>query len=131
MKQPAITFVINNNSYSLCATDAAGIRSMPAADRQCLIALLESVKSEEARSRSAVQNAVDAARKAPVAPALGRAVDYQAVKPERLGAGDADALMARLIAEENRNKKPGLTKLSIYKVFGGFAVVVFLLVILL
>ncbi|MEH6584716.1 MAG: hypothetical protein V7754_22500 [Halioglobus sp.] len=131
MKQPAITFVINNNSYSLSATDVAGIRDMPSTDRQHLIALLESVKSAEALSRVAVENAVDTARKASAAPGVVRPVDYQAVKPERLGVGDADALMARLIAEENRNKKSGLTKQSIYKVFGGFAVVVFLLVILL
>ena len=38
-------------------------------------------------------------------------------KPERLGAGDVDALMAKLIAEEKQNKRPGITKSDIYKWF--------------
>jgi hypothetical protein len=133
MKQSPITIVINDNSYRLCVTDLAAIRKIPSEDRQHLIALLESVKNEEARSSTAVQDVVNTVlgASADVTTRVGRPADYQAVKPERLGAGDVDALMARLIVEEGRNKKPGLTKQSIFKFAGGIAVVVFLLVVLL
>ena len=92
MNQPEITFVVNGNAYSLHPGDAAAVGTIPAADRQQLIALLETVKDAE---RTANRIAEDSRQ------VVSGAVPYsvEQIKPERMGAGDADALMARLVME--------------------------------
>jgi len=121
MNQPGITFVVNGNAYSLQPDDRAAVGAIPAADRQQLIALLETVKEAE---RTA--NRIAEGSRQVVAGAGSYNVDQ--IKPERLGAGDADALMARLVMEENRHKKAIPTRQSLYKWIAVFAVVVILLV---
>ena len=123
MQQSAITVVINGSAYSLRADDVAAVSAMPAADRQQLLALLEALKGAERTADRIVQNSLRVA-----AGAAPHGVDQ--VKPERLGAGDADALMARLVMEENRHKKPLPTRQSLYKWVTVFAVVVVLLVVI-
>jgi hypothetical protein len=70
-------------------------------------------------------------RSATSAPAAGIQSGHNDVKPERLGSGDIDALMARLVVEDNRNRKPVLTKHGIYKAIGALAVIVVLFVFIL
>jgi hypothetical protein len=119
MEQPKITFIINGKTYSLLADDAKAIRDIPGADRHQLILLLEAIRQQDFLARAAVQNAVDRAKipsELPVnRPASGNAPDHAAPKPERLGSGDVDALMERLIMEEKRGKKPGLTAQGLVK----------------
>lgn len=123
MQQSAITLVINGNAYSLRADDVAAVGAMPAADRQQLMSLLETLKSAQRTADRIVQDSLRVA-----AGAAPHRMDQ--VKPERLGAGDADALMARLVMEENRHKKPLPTRQSLYKWVAVFAVVVILLVVI-
>lgn len=134
MEQPTITFIINGATYSLSASNAEAIRNIPKTDRQQLMTLLEAVKHQEILSLAAVQKAVDSARlpsrSALKADEAGSPVNYSNTKPERLGSGDVDALMARLIQEEKRNQKPGLTQWSIYKVVAGLAAVLILIVLI-
>lgn len=137
MNHPRITFIINSTTYSLCAADTEAMSNIPAADRMQLIALLEALKSQNATSQEAVEKAVHYATRATPAASVSSDSSYvagqieQNVKPERLGAGDVDALMVRLAMEENRNKKQGLTKQGIYKGLAGFvAVVIFLAIVL-
>ena len=117
----------------LPALTAAPFR-IPKTDRQQLMTLLEAVKHQEILSLAAVQKAVDSARlpsrSALKADEAGSPVNYSNTKPERLGSGDVDALMARLIQEEKRNQKPGLTQWSIYKVVAGLAAVLILIVLI-
>lgn len=124
MQQPKITFIINKIPYSLNVSDVEAIRDMPSADRQQLIALLESIKREETSAHSTVL---------PVAASASTAA-YPGNTPahpnERLNSGDVDAMMAQLIMEENLNQKSGLTKQSIQKWTAVVAVVVFLLVLI-
>lgn len=121
MNQPGITFVVNGNAYSLQPDDRAAVGAIPAADRQQLVALLEAVReAERAAQKLAEDSRQLLARSDPY--------DIDRVKPERLGAGDADALMARLVMEENRHKKSIPTRQGVYKWIAIFAVVVVLLV---
>lgn len=122
MNQSGITFVVNGNAYSLRPDDVAAVGSMPAADRQQLIALLETVKDAE---RTADRVAEGSRRGVAGTDPL----DMGQIKPERLGAGDADALMARLVMEENRHKKPIPTGQGLYKWIAVFAVVIIFLIV--
>jgi len=135
MKQPTITFIINGSTYSVCASDTAAIRKISTIDRQHLVTLLEQVKYQESLSAAAVQQAMDKAkfysRDATSVPAAGIQPDPKDIKPERLGSGDIDALMARLVLEEQRSRKPALSKQGMYKVISVFAVLLVLLVIIL
>lgn len=115
MNQPAITVIINNQTYSLSAGNVEAIRHIPDADRQQLIELLEVVKQQESATQSP-----------PV-----RQVTTETSRSERLGSGDVDSLMAQLIMEERSQQKPGLTKQTIYKWVVGLAVVVIILVVVL
>ena len=134
MSHPRITFIINGTTYSLCASETEAMGNIPAADRGQLIALLEALKSQEASSHEAVEKVVNyATQSAPAATFNTGAVGQiqQQPKPERLGTGDVDALMARLVMEESQNKKQGLTKQGIYKGLAGFLALVVLLVMIL
>ena len=122
MNQSGITFVVNGNAYSWRPDDVAAVGAIPAADRQQLIALLETVKQAE---RTADRVAEGARRVVVGADPL----DMGQIKPERLGAGDADALMARLVMEENSHKKPIPTRQGLYKWIAVFAVVVIFLIV--
>jgi hypothetical protein len=134
MEQPKITFIIDSKTYSLRANDAKAIRDIPSADRQQLILLLEAVKQQDALAQAAVQNAVDRVQistKTPLnGPENGSTLDHKAPKPERLGSGDIDALMARLIMEEKRDKKPGPTTQDLAKWVAGLTVAIILLVLI-
>ena len=135
MKQPTIIFIINGTTYSLCASDTKAIRNIPSVDRHHLVTLLEQVKHQERLSVDVVQQEIDKAkfysRDAKSVPEAGIQPDHKAIKSERLGSGDIDALMARLVLEEKRSRKPALTKRGIYKVIGLFAVFVVLLILIL
>ena len=128
MNSSAITFIVDGKTYSLNASDSTAIRTIPAGDRQQLIALLEAIKHQDSLAKAAVQTAVDYVN-APLHGA-GKPLQDRTPKPERLGSGDADALMARLIIEEKRDKKPGLTKERLYKIVAGFVAVIFLVMMI-
>ncbi len=134
MEQPKITFIVNNTTYSLRANDAEALRDIPGADRQQLIVLLEAIKQQDALARVAVQNAVDRVKVSSRIPLNGPAdegiLDHKAPKPERLGSGDIDALMNRLIMEEKRDKTPGLTTQDLVKWVVGLTVAIILLVLI-
>ena len=123
MQQPAITIIINENSYTLSTTDAEAIKGIPASDRQTLIALLESVKQQDALIQTTNQR--------PTSSPQTDIQDDQLNGTERMGEGDIDALMARLIMEEKSRQKPGLTKQSMYKWVAGFSVTIILLILIL
>lgn len=127
MEQPEITFIINGNTYRVCASRPETLRNLPSADRQQLIRLLEKIKLEDQKAKAAVQQALvkakmpsGQARKTPTNAGAGAKNNP---KPERLGSGDVDALMAKLILEEKQHQKPTITKQSIYKWLAVFIVV--------
>jgi len=128
MNSGAITFVIGGVTYRLSAGDTNAIRNIPEADRAELIALLEAVQAQDVASKAAVQAAAASATISTSSP-VG-ASGGPLPKAERLGSGDVDALMAKLIMEEKRERKPGLTKQGIYKVVGFFVVVILLFAVL-
>lgn len=135
MAQPRITVIINGTTYSLCADNAEAIGNMPAQDRLHLLALLEVIR----RHGDATPATSPVARAAPQNPSptppdprpavTRRASDTAA--PARMGSGDIDALMARLAAEEQRSRKPALTRAGIYKLTGGLLMLIVLLVVVL
>lgn len=114
MNKNKITFIINGNTYNLCAEDSIAIAKITAADRAQLTTLLESLNRHSTEQHTRINPART----------------FNAPSPERIGKGDADALMAQLIQEEKKNQKPILTKLTIYKYFAGFAIAVFLIVVI-
>lgn len=132
MNSSAITFVINGATYRVGAGDSSAIRNIPEADRAELIALLEAVQIQDRASKTAIQSAAARAID-PTNPGQSKLAGesgQQLPKAERLGSGDVDALMAKLIMEEKRDHKPGLTKQGIYKVVGVFATIILLFVVL-
>jgi hypothetical protein len=135
MEQSRITFVINGNTYSLDAGDSAAIRKMSAQDRRELIKLLEAIKQQEGLPPVALPGAQDRAQISPMSSPASRTYTTPITAADRsssrMGSGDIDAMMARLIAEEKRGRKQGLTKAGIYKLMAGLLLVVFLLVIIL
>ena len=131
MEQTRITFVINKNTYSLSTADSNAIRAIPEDDRRELIRLLEAIRQEDETARAKAREAD--ARAKTLLDGSGRTLGSSAQhtpSPERLGSGDADALMARLVMEEQMNRKPGLTKQGLYKVVLGIFVVLCLLLLL-
>lgn len=134
MEPTPITFVMNGKTYRISADKPEAIRHIPRADREQLIQLLEEVKLQDQLAAHAVgqvaAKAMPPAAKIPAASNVVSAAQPVQPKPEPLGAGDVDDLMARLIMEENRNKKPGLSAQAIYMWAAGILAVIFLLVVL-
>ncbi len=128
MNQP-ITVIINNNTYSLSTSNAEAIRTIPNADRQQLIELLEVVKQQDSAAQSPVRPA--ATETTSTVYNAGKPIDHQTIRAERLSSGDVDSLMAQLIMEERSQQKPGLTKQTLYKWVGSLAIVIILLVVVL
>lgn len=153
MQSSMITMVLNGNTYRLNANDRESIGKLSKEDKQQLLALLEAIKQEEKLSEAAVQQALNKAKLSTsnsasilcAAPnstgqanmdglakdnsANGGTISPQGTdspqgKPERLGAGDVDALMSRLILEEKQNQKPGMTSATIYKWAAGIVVAI-------
>lgn len=129
MNQSAITVIINNNTYSLSTSNVEAIRSIPNADRQQLIALLEVVKQQQSAAQSPIRPATTETTSTDYN--AGNPINHQTMRSERLGGGDVDSLMAQLIMEEKSKQKPGLTKQTLYKWMGGLAIVIILLVLIL
>ncbi len=134
MEQPTITIILNGNTYRFSASDTKAIKNLPKSDRQQLIALLETVKREEQVSEAAVEQAVNKIKIPAQVPFKksnpANVSNGTTAKPERLGSGDVDALMSRLIQEEKQNQKPGLTTATIYKWTAGILVVIILAVLI-
>ena len=126
MKQSEIIVIINKKPYTFSASNTEAIRSIPGADRQLLITVLEAVKREE----SSVQLAADSILSSQVAVSTS-CVSNREVLPERLRSGDVDAVMAQLTMEEDLKKKPGLTKQTIHKWMAAVAVSIILLILIL
>lgn len=127
MNQPSITVVIDGNTYTLQVSDLQGIRDMPADDRSQLIRLLEVVKAQHEKSQRLVQEALLKTASAATAGDTAVAAEQAAPAKERMGKGDIDQLMARLIAEERQQQKPAIQKSTIYKIV---AVLVGIIVVL-
>jgi hypothetical protein len=131
MDQSPVTFIINGNTYSLRADNNEAMRAMPETDRRQLIDLLEAAKEQERLSRVAVHAAAQRARVAEGgSAAIAQSADAAVPRPERLGSGDVDALMARLVMEENRHKKSPPTRQVLYKWLGvGIGVIIVLILL--
>jgi len=130
MEQAAITFIVNGKTFSLRAGDAAALGAIPHAERQQLMALLEALKQQDDRAAALAQVAVERARTTSRAPQAQAPAAASTPRPDRLGSGDVDALMARLVLEENRNREPGPTRHDLYKWLLGFAAAVIVLVLI-
>ena len=134
MPPPTITFIVNDKTYRLCATDSHAMRELPVADRQQLITLLEALKQQDILARQAVEQAVARAKTGLTTAAgeskTGTQPQQPTVKPERLGSGDVDALMARLVMEDKLSQKPGLTQQGMYKVIAWAVAVIIALIVL-
>lgn len=135
MEQEKITFIINSNTYSFSAIEGEAIRRMPSADRQQLIVVLEAVKKQHHLARATIQKSADSVKGISAEEEFSQTISEnnadQDLKPDRLGRGDVDDLMARLVMEEKRKQKPGLSNQTIYKFVGGFAIIVIVLMLLL
>ncbi|MCF6301512.1 MAG: hypothetical protein L3J52_10420 [Proteobacteria bacterium] len=130
MKQTTITFIINAKVYKLMADDALAISKIPSSDRHQLIRLLESIEKHDQRlKRESGSEPYNITTLSQVSEKQAKkAVVNTQNKAVRLGKGDVNDLMANLIMQEKR--KPPLNKWTIYKWFGIFAFIVFLLVLI-
>jgi hypothetical protein len=130
MDQSRITFVINGQTFSLRPGDAAGIGAIPAAERQQLIELLQAVQQHDRRVGDIARSARDRAASSTAGTPGAMQPEYRPAGAERLGTGDVDALMARLVAEDNRNRKSTPTREGVLKwVLGAVGAVILLVLI--
>ena len=143
LNKSGITVVVAGNTYTLRSDDPQGMRDMPAGDRDQLIALLEALKAQRDRTQRVAQaavarvvagnatpGAIGAGTGAPVQSRQQMQSQPQTQPGERLGKGDVDAIMARLIMEERQQRKPGLKPSTIYKIAAGVIVVIAVLSII-
>ena len=124
MSTDKITFIVNGNSYHISASEPETLTALAPTDRQTLITLLETVKhqqdaSEQRADKILMQTAV------PTSDNLAAAI-----KPERLGRGDAEAVMARLILEEKAKQKNPPSQRIFYKWIIGFAALVIMAILI-
>ena len=126
MNDFSITVVIAGNTYTLRSGDLKSLRDIPAQDRDQLIDLLEALKAQREKSERVVQNTL--AKNTVNRAAARSAISANQTAPaERLGKGDVDAIMARLIVEEKQRQKPGLQRATIYKFAAAIVVIIVLL----
>jgi hypothetical protein len=138
MENPGITFIINGNTYSLRATDLDSIDKIEKVDRQDIIALLEVIKRQEQISSVAVQRTADDLKaRTQTASSVSNQGDgispiaEKDIEVDRLSGSQVDDLMARLIMEEKKQTKPGLTRSGVYKFVGGSAIIVIIFILVL
>lgn len=137
MNHPSITVVIEGNTYTLKSDELQSMRDMPKGDRVQLIKLLEVLKAQHEKSQRMVQAAlVKTAAAGATSVTAGSSENSEssegggkiAQPAQRLGKGDVDELMARLIMEERQEKERSRLKpATIYKFM---AVVVGIIVVL-
>lgn len=132
MKNAPITVVIGSNNYTLREDAPEGMRDIPEPDRKALIALLEQLKLQDQLSQQLIdarlaKSASNVASGGIPAGADAHQASPEAQSGERLGAGDIDALMVRLAAEERNSKKAGVKPTTIYKWAAAIVVVILLL----
>lgn len=133
MTASTMTLVVNGNAYKLSATNTASLTAVSPSDRQALLALLEALKRCDQAAGKTVEQAVAVAHRAqPVSTAshIHQAESVDSLKVERMGSGDVDALMARLIAEDQQNRKSQTKPRSLIKAAAVLLAVVVLLVMI-
>lgn len=112
-----ITFIVNGNTYHLSASDETSIGNIDNLDRQALITLLDAIKQQQTLSQQAIQSA---SRSAAANPFASSATSAAPDKIDRVRPGDAEAIMARLIMEEQSQKNSESAKNKPYKwIIGG------------
>lgn len=101
MQRSVITCIVNGNAYALNAADVKSMEKLLPADRQQLVDLLEAIKRQNSKREREVEKSsleISALKK--------NIVPQEKIKPERMSSQDIDDLMAKLIREEQQNKKP-------------------------
>jgi hypothetical protein len=121
MSTSVITVIINDKPYRLSASDSASIAKLSAEEKNQLRELLQAVNQHEPTIERPVQKAI---------PKTQIKYNQPEPKPERLGRGDVESTMARLIMEEKSKQKPALTKRSVYKFIGGLALLAIVLILI-
>lgn len=136
MNADKITFVINGNTYSISANDPKAISSIKAPDKKALLTLLESLKQQQAvieqrANQQLAQAAIASSAGISTIKPNATVLSNKPQKAERLGRGDADALMAKLIMEERAKQKSIPNQSSFYKwIFGiSAAIIIFIFVL--
>lgn len=130
MKKSPIIIIINKKPYTLYLDDEKSIRSLPKIDRQQLITLLEAVKRLEEPVQSVREPIATKVNVSTQADNIASVPGNLNVKSAGMGSGDADALMAQLIIQEELNKKPEITKQTIHKWVAGSAIAIILLILI-
>lgn len=125
MSKSSITVVIAEKTYVLQPSAPQAMREIPKQHREQLIGLLEVLKSQHEASQRAVDSALAAATLPGQVP--GQAPAGDSPQRDKMGEGDIDDLMARLILEEKRSRKAGLKPATIYK----FTAVIVLVILVL
>ena len=130
MRKTPVIVIINKKPYTLDVNNIETIDSMPAIDRQQLIELLEVIKAQTIQITT--QPGAGSLQQAkPAIPNSTNTSSPQSNNLDRLHSGDADAVMAQLIMEEELNKKPAPSKQSIHKGIIIVAAIIILLVLIL
>lgn len=101
--------MINGNAYKLNVNDVNSLQKVPEIESKQLINLLEALNNQQQIQHKKIESAVSRENRSQ------DIVTDVYEKPGRMNEGDIDALMKKLIVEEQKNKKPSLSKKSICK----------------
>lgn len=137
MKQPNVTFFLNDNTYHLSATDTEAIKAIPKEDRQQLLEMLEAIKAVSVESQPVVSHSLQASKPQlrkgsaaiPSALLAGSQASQETGRSNTEQVSNADALMARLVAEDRIQRGEGLTKKGVYTFIGAFTAIVIILIL--
>lgn len=121
MSRSMITCVVNGNAYRFDTINDEEIKRVLPADKQQLLELLESINKYEVKLQ---KQAVKTNAKTKMF------TQQHELKPERMSSQDIDALMNKLILEDQENKKSAGDKGKRYKYLGMLIVGLVLLMIL-
>ena len=132
MRKTPVIVIINKKPYTLDVNSADILATMPDEDRQQLIQIFEVIKNQAHSTQASTGTVAESSiQTKPVIPNTTNTSSPQSNNLDRLHSGDADAVMAQLIMEEELNKKPAPSKQSIHKWMIIVAIVVILLVLVL
>ncbi len=130
MKSVKIALKINGTVYRVCATDSASLKSIPDLERQQLIELLEAIQREDRLMRVVVQPRLGRVEVVPSVDVNSSNFDYSTVNPERVGSGDVDDLVNRLIMEERSQQGSPVGKKAVWWLIGIIGIILGIIILL-
>ena len=131
MSASTITLVVNGNAYQLSATNTASLRAINPCDRRALLMLLEALKYDDQLAPRIADRVLPQTCSTITDDVIVEGSHItESLSQERMGSGDVDALMAKLIAEDQQSRKSQKNRPSMIKWAAMLVMAIILLVVI-